>query len=67
MKLFVKKSLEQLMATPEEGSSTLKRTLGAGNLYRDNPAHAKQLQERTAIIEDELLQLMARWEELESR
>jgi APA family basic amino acid/polyamine antiporter len=32
MKLFVKKSLEQLMATPEEGSSTLKRTLGAGNL-----------------------------------
>jgi APA family basic amino acid/polyamine antiporter len=32
MKLFVKKSLEQLMATPEEGASTLKRTLGAGNL-----------------------------------
>ncbi|MGZ3757497.1 MAG: amino acid permease [Mucilaginibacter sp.] len=32
MKLFVRKSLEQLMATPEEGGSTLKRTLGAGNL-----------------------------------
>ncbi|MDB5137091.1 MAG: putative amino acid permease YhdG [Mucilaginibacter sp.] len=32
MSLFVKKSLEQLMATPEEGASTLKRTLGAGNL-----------------------------------
>ncbi|ASU35768.1 amino acid permease [Mucilaginibacter xinganensis] len=32
MKVFVKKSLEQLMATPEEGASTLKRTLGAGNL-----------------------------------
>jgi APA family basic amino acid/polyamine antiporter len=32
MKLFVKKSLEQLMATPEEGGSTLKRTLSAGNL-----------------------------------
>jgi APA family basic amino acid/polyamine antiporter len=32
MKLFVKKSLEQLMADPEEGSSNLKRTLGAGNL-----------------------------------
>src|ERR1700685_3678823 len=32
MKLFVKKSLAQLMATPEEGVSTLKRTLGAGNL-----------------------------------
>lgn len=32
MKLFVKKSLAQLMATPEEGASTLKRTLGSGNL-----------------------------------
>ncbi|MDB5143911.1 MAG: putative amino acid permease YhdG [Mucilaginibacter sp.] len=32
MSLFVKKSLEQLMATPEEGHGTLKRTLGAGNL-----------------------------------
>ncbi len=32
MNLFVKKSLEQLMATPEEGKGTLKRTLGAGNL-----------------------------------
>src|SRR5471030_2537330 len=32
MKLFVKKSLAQLMAEPEEGASTLKRTLGAGNL-----------------------------------
>lgn len=30
MKLFVKKSLQQLMATPEEGGSTLKRTLGVG-------------------------------------
>src|SRR6201985_2073682 len=32
MKLFVKKSLEQLMASPEEGATTLKRTLGSGNL-----------------------------------
>src|ERR1700709_1109491 len=32
MKLFVKKSLAQLMADPEEGSSNLKRTLGPGNL-----------------------------------
>jgi APA family basic amino acid/polyamine antiporter len=32
MKLFVKKSLAQLMAMPEEGASTLKRTLGSGNL-----------------------------------
>src|SRR6516165_3183818 len=32
MSLFVKKSLDQLMATPEEGHSSLKRTLGAGSL-----------------------------------
>jgi len=32
MSLFVKKSLAQLMADPEEGHGTLKRTLGAGNL-----------------------------------
>lgn len=32
MGLFVKKSLEQLMATPEEGHGSLKRTLGAGSL-----------------------------------
>jgi APA family basic amino acid/polyamine antiporter len=32
MNLFVKKSLQQLMATPEEGTETLKRTLGPGNL-----------------------------------
>ncbi|WP_259071010.1 amino acid permease [Mucilaginibacter sp. X4EP1] len=32
MSLFVKKSLKQLMASPEEGHGTLKRTLGAGSL-----------------------------------
>jgi len=32
MKLFVKKSLEQLMAMPEEGKGSLKRTLGSGSL-----------------------------------
>jgi len=32
MKLFVKKSLEQLMSTSDEGGTSLKRTLGAGNL-----------------------------------
>jgi hypothetical protein len=36
-------------------------------LFRDNPAHAKQLQQRASEIEDELLTLMARWEALENR
>jgi ATP-binding cassette subfamily F protein uup len=41
--------------------------LGSGALFRDNPAHAKQLQQRASEIEDELLTLMARWEALENR
>ncbi len=41
--------------------------LGAGALFRDNPAHAKQLQQRASEIEEELLTLMARWEALEKR
>jgi APA family basic amino acid/polyamine antiporter len=32
MKLFVKKSIKQLLATADEGEHTLKRTLSAGNL-----------------------------------
>jgi len=32
MKLFVKKSIQQLLASSKEGEHTLKRTLGAGNL-----------------------------------
>lgn len=32
MSLFVKKSLQQLQASAEDGGATLKRTLGAGNL-----------------------------------
>jgi ATP-binding cassette subfamily F protein uup len=55
--------IEKLEREQEE----LAAALGTGELYRDNPAHAKQLQERAAVIEDELLQLMARWEALEAK
>ncbi|MDD5180637.1 MAG: ATP-binding cassette domain-containing protein [Gallionellaceae bacterium] len=59
--------IPQRIAALEREQEELAATLGAGNLYRDNPAHARQLQERSAAIEDELLQLMVRWEELENR
>ena len=52
--------IEQLEREQEE----IAAALGAANLYRDNPAHAKQLQERTLGIEEELMRLMARWEAL---
>jgi ATP-binding cassette subfamily F protein uup len=57
----------QRIAALEREQEEITAALSSANLYRDNPAHAKQLQVRTAVIEEELLQLMARWEELESR
>ena len=51
----------------EREQEEITAALGSGTLYRDNPPHAKQLQERAAAIEAELAKLMARWEELESR
>ena len=51
----------------EEEQGKIATELGSGSLYRDNPQKAKQLQERTAAIEEELMQLMKRWEALESR
>ena len=59
--------IPQSIAALEREQEELAVTLGAGNLYRDNPAHARKLQERTVVIEEELLQLMTRWESLESR
>ena len=59
--------IPQRIAALEREQEEITAALSAANLYRDNPAHAKQLQERTSAIEEELLQLMTRWEELESR
>jgi ATP-binding cassette subfamily F protein uup len=41
--------------------------LAAGKMYRDDPKQAQKLQTRATAIEAELLTLMTRWEELESR
>ena len=59
--------LPQRIEALEREQEEIGAALGAGTLYRDNPAHARQLSERTAAIEAQLLELMARWEELESR
>ncbi len=59
--------IPQRIAVLESEQEEITAALSSANLYRDNPAHAKQLQERNSVIEDELLQLMARWEALESR
>ena len=59
--------IPQRITALEQEQEELAAALGAGDLYRDNPSHAKQLQARATSIEKELLQLMMRWEELEGR
>jgi ATP-binding cassette subfamily F protein uup len=64
------RELEQLperITVLEREQEEIAAALGAGTLYRDNPAHARKLQERSAAIEEELLQLMERWDSLERR
>jgi ATP-binding cassette subfamily F protein uup len=51
----------------EKEQEELSATLGNGSLYRDNPAHARQLQARSDAIEEELLGVMERWEALEAK
>jgi len=51
----------------EREQEDIAAALGSGTLFRDNPAHAKQLSQRAAEIEEQMLDLMARWEALESR
>ena len=41
--------------------------LAAGKMYRDDPKQAKNLQVRAAEIDKTLLEIMSRWEELESK
>jgi ATP-binding cassette subfamily F protein uup len=55
------------ISTLEREQEEISTALSVANLYRDNPSHAKQLQMRNVLIEEELLLLIARWEELESR
>ncbi|MDD2700253.1 MAG: ATP-binding cassette domain-containing protein [Sideroxydans sp.] len=59
----IPRHIEQLEREQEE----IAAALGAGTLFRDNPAHAKQLSQRAAEIEERILDLMTRWEALESR
>ncbi len=59
--------IPQRIEALEREQEEIAAALGSGALYRDNPQHAKQLQERAAALEEELLQAMERWEALERR
>ncbi len=59
--------MPQRIEVLEREQEEIVAALGSGALYRDNPAHAKQLQQRASEIEDALLTLMTRWEALEGK
>ena len=59
--------MPQRIEALEREQEEITAALGTGALFRDNPAHARQLQQRASEIEEALLQLMARWEALENR
>jgi ATP-binding cassette subfamily F protein uup len=59
--------LPQRIEVLEREQEEITAALGSGTLYRDNPAHARQLQQRATEIEEQILGLMTRWETLEAR
>ena len=51
----------------EEEQASITHQLGSPDIYRDFPENAKVLQERFGLIEKELMNYLARWEELEAK
>ncbi|MBI2317533.1 MAG: ATP-binding cassette domain-containing protein, partial [Betaproteobacteria bacterium] len=51
----------------EKEQGDIAATLADSKLYREQPGRVGQLQQRIAAIEDELMRLLARWEELEAK
>ena len=59
--------LPSKIETLEREQADITRQLCSPGIYRDCPDEARALQERLAIIEAELLNYLARWEELEAK
>lgn len=60
-------SLPGSIAALEAEQADITRQLADSALYRDQPARVQALQQRYTQIETELMQCLARWEELEAR
>ena len=59
--------IQAAIQTLEKEQAEVGAILSAGKMYRDDPKQAQKLQARATAIESELMNLMTRWEELESR
>ena len=51
----------------EKEQEAITRELAEPALYREQPERVNALQQRYATVEEELMQCLARWEELEGR
>ncbi|MBI4206411.1 MAG: ATP-binding cassette domain-containing protein [Betaproteobacteria bacterium] len=60
-------ALPQKISGLEAEQASITRELADPVLYRDAPERVRALQERYSAVEDELMQCLARWEELETR
>jgi ATP-binding cassette subfamily F protein uup len=60
-------ALPESIAALEREQSEITRQLADPELYRDEPGRVHALQQRYSAIETELMQALARWEELEDR
>jgi ATP-binding cassette subfamily F protein uup len=60
-------ALPAAIAALEAEQAGITRTLGDAMLYRDEPQRVGALQKRYADIETELMERLARWEDLEAR
>ena len=67
------KETRELAALPlriealETEQRTIATQLNEGAIYRTDPARARELNERNAVIELELIECLQRWETLEGR
>jgi ATP-binding cassette subfamily F protein uup len=59
--------LPERIAALESEQAEITRQLADASVYRDQPSGVQALQNRYSAIEDELMQCLARWEELEAR
>ncbi|GAB3410952.1 ATP-binding cassette domain-containing protein [Massilia agilis] len=59
--------LPQLIASLEDEQSAITAQLNGPDFYKTNPADAKRMTARYAEIEEQLLEALERWEQIEAR
>ncbi len=64
------RELEELpkrIASLEDEQSAITARLNSADFYKTNPADARRMTERYAVIDEELMEALERWEQIEAR